>query len=854
MSDTIFGIEADRIDDIVRKIKKESDNYAKMDVLEEFGVDWGDRVAALWELIRQGHYDAWNDPAIWSEIVGEIGMEQAGAEDLVEFLTRVEHFDEQQHEAAAEPADDGYYEDDGYYDDCHYDGGYVEPAYESPRLVTFWPEKLDVMAMHAYARDPELVESRMSECSPEVLKGLQLVRRRFGAIERDELPEDTVESLASTHMWNSLPWYVWDVVDGELTKVEIGRRDDEGVAAKKEFLSNFVDQQTWAGAVLDAIFEGDYAPSFQKTLEAWPVADLEQLEWMISNISIHNQNRVRAYELVLARDDEPSELLEMAQNLEADARVHQAEFAAICAVLRANALDQQAPEEALEFIGFKTVDSPTDRDGYHSLPQFIEALHAFDEQASVARFIAGFEGKYGQSEPFPALKAYPENGALLDKALQTVEVLAKGDNANFSSLNKVAFGLAMLGPGALEPIAKAFEATDEPAARNTYRRAILGILADADQAQDPKFDRFVSLADFEDDDSAPERDLGYYTAPDYRAALANMVEERAVARVLEDFDNDTLNWHRALAALETLPKAELFERAFELIGKNGVPPTDGYDWFRSVMQNLRDEIQPYLGPALAASDSPEFHNTVKSQMGEETYQRLLDEAGGATAADSGPADKIRRLSKQFFEAHPDVSSTIIYVFEKLDEAPEDTLNRVGGRPFGVTDETWPLKDGDADSPMQHLFTVDLDTVPAIRQPFKEEVRALSLFVQNPYNNKAWTPGNPDAEVVAVTRDDAVEFDGELPAGDESARGFAVHEVEVPLGAFTVAYDGDKDLRRVRGAIYGTNAWGGGQPMWLQGDDYFGVFVMQFDEGFVPMNLGDAGIMYVFADTAFWQCH
>ncbi len=413
----------------------------------------------------------------------------------------------------------------------------------------------------------------------------------------------------------------------------------------------------------------------------------------------------------------------------------------------------------------------------------------------------------------------------------------------------------MLGPDALAPIAKAFEATDQTPARNTYRRAILGILADAGEAQDPKFDRFVSLTDFEKDDSAPERDLGYYTAPDYRAALANLPEERAVARVLEDFDDEKSHWHRALAALETLPKAELFESAFGLIGKHGVPSTDGHDWFRPLLQNLREEVQPYLGPALAASDSPDFHNTVKSQMGEETYQKLLDEAGGTTAADSGPADKIRRLSQGFFEAHPDSASTTIYVFEKLDGAPEgDTLNRVGGRPFGVTAETWPLKDDDADSPMQHMLTLDLDTVPAIRQAYKDEVRAVSLFVRNPGNNKAWTPNNADTEVMALTRDEAAEFEGELPTGGENAHGFAVHEVEVPVGAFTVPYDGDEELRRVRGAIYTANAWGGGQPMWLQGDDYFGVFVMQFDEGFVPMNLGDCGIMYVFADTAFWQCH
>ena len=32
-------------------------------------------------------------------------------------------------------------------------------------------------------------------------------------------------------------------------------------------------------------------------------------------------------------------------------------------------------------------------------------------------------------------------------------------------------------------------------------------------------------------------------------------------------------------------------------------------------------------------------------------------------------------------------------------------------------------------------------------------------------------------------------------------------------------------------------------------------MLQLDETFIPeLNLGDAGVMYVLAETAFWQCH
>lgn len=856
MSESIFGIEPDRVEIAVRRIKKERDGYAKMNVLEAFGVEWGDRNAAIWELVRQGHYDAWNDPAIWGELTqGEV-FESVSAGDLVDFLANVEHFDKHSN-ASGSGRDQAICEDEydqGFHDD-HYDGGYEEPGYESPRLVSFWPEALDAMAMHAYAENAELVESRLNEFDPKVQKGLQLVRRRFGAVERDVLPDQTVESLAKTHVWQSLPWYVWDVVDAELTQLEIGGQDSDGLRARWQFLSNFSDEQQWARAVLDAVFSEDYAPSFNKTLEAWMIADLEQLEWLISEVSLYSEDRLHAWELIAAREAEPDELMQIAKSLAEENRVAQAEFAAIAAVHAAIEQGEEAPEDALELIAFETLDNPTHRSGYHSLPKLIGALQAFDEEQVVARFLGGFDSKYGKANPFPALKACPHSDALLQKAFETIEVVAADEYTNFGSMNKVAFGLAMLGTDGLAPIAKAFDAGEEPTARNTYRRAIIAILADADEAQKAVYDRFVSLADFDAEEGVREYDLGQYVANDYRAALAKMPDERAVARVRQDLV-DKPNWHRALAALQSLPKDELLDQAFELIGRKGLPPKDDFDWFRPVLNELREAIEPYLGPTLAVSDSPDFHNAVKGHLGEETYDAVLAEVGGSGAADSGPADKIGRLAKAAFEANPDEESTTVYVFERLDAEPDgDTLNRIGGRPFGITAQTWPLRGDDADSPMQHMLTLDLETVPKLRAGLDDTVRALSVFVRNPDYNEAWTAHNDDTQVVAVGRDACAKFEGELPVGDEAATGFAVHEVEVPVGAFTVPYDGDADLRGVRDAIYSTNAWGGGRgPLWLQGEEYFGKFVLQFDEGFVFMNLGDCGIMYVFADTAFWQCH
>jgi hypothetical protein len=46
----------------------------------------------------------------------------------------------------------------------------------------------------------------------------------------------------------------------------------------------------------------------------------------------------------------------------------------------------------------------------------------------------------------------------------------------------------------------------------------------------------------------------------------------------------------------------------------------------------------------------------------------------------------------------------------------------------------------------------------------------------------------------------------------------------------------------------------GKPSWIQSPAWGkGPFLMQFDERFLDVNLGDKGRTYVFEDTAFWQC-
>ena len=201
------------------------------------------------------------------------------------------------------------------------------------------------------------------------------------------------------------------------------------------------------------------------------------------------------------------------------------------------------------------------------------------------------------------------------------------------------------------------------------------------------------------------------------------------------------------------------------------------------------------------------------------------------------------------------------------------ISRLGGLPIGVDADTWPRHAG---RPMHHVLTLDLQDHPTFGP---KGVRALALFITSPSEHEAYAPRNRDARVLLLSEDDLRK--GEAPWPDELA-----DEERLPSGSlrFESAATLTEEELRARSFV-------GPIPLWLQDDeselfgdedddyageddDYAGEdddegddeaddprpeaprrFVLQFGEELVPgLNLGDMGIMYVFAETAWFQCH
>lgn len=209
-------------------------------------------------------------------------------------------------------------------------------------------------------------------------------------------------------------------------------------------------------------------------------------------------------------------------------------------------------------------------------------------------------------------------------------------------------------------------------------------------------------------------------------------------------------------------------------------------------------------------------------------------------------DAIRKAAQ---ELTPDTTITLL---ESHDRAPTG-VSRVGGPGFDLGDDQPTDEEG---QPLTHVWTLATADVPALARAFPEAA-AVALYVLNPEENEAYEVDNGQTALIALTREDVARGAAEPTDQDLQARDVTVTHVEVSSAAFD-AYDPDEaedsPRNKLRSAIYGASARAGGQPIWLQGDEHEGAFLLQFDESFANINLGDAGVMYIFADQQFWQCH
>jgi hypothetical protein len=186
------------------------------------------------------------------------------------------------------------------------------------------------------------------------------------------------------------------------------------------------------------------------------------------------------------------------------------------------------------------------------------------------------------------------------------------------------------------------------------------------------------------------------------------------------------------------------------------------------------------------------------------------------------------------------------------DRPPSGVSRVGGPGVELGDRQPQDHEGRA---MTHIWTLATADVPALAAAFPGAA-AVALYVLDPQENEAWEADSGLTALVVLSADDVAGPAAEPTDEDLSPRDVTAESIAVASAAFEDHTDDSEDSARrtLRSKIYGASARAGGRPIWLQGDECDGSFLLQFDESFADLNLGDCGVMYVFAETQFWQCH
>lgn len=186
------------------------------------------------------------------------------------------------------------------------------------------------------------------------------------------------------------------------------------------------------------------------------------------------------------------------------------------------------------------------------------------------------------------------------------------------------------------------------------------------------------------------------------------------------------------------------------------------------------------------------------------------------------------------------------------DRPPTGVSRVGGPGFALGDRQPQDDEGRA---MTHIWTLATADVPVLAAAYPDAA-AVALYVLDPEENEAWESDTGLTALVALSADDVAGPAAEPTDQDLGPRDVTAESLAVAAAAFEDhTDDGEDSPRRIlRNKIYGASARAGGRPIWLQGEEAGGTFLLQFDESFANLNLGDCGVMYVFAETQFWQCH
>lgn len=577
--------------------------------------------------------------------------------------------------------------------------------------------------------------------------------------------------------------------------------------------------------------------------KALVTATIDRLEKRLESEKPDEQSILRYHALFAARSDAVAELVHLSRSTTNDLA---AGAALVVGILRAAEKGETLDARLDDLFGHdkQVAESWELGASWDGLDASVAALSAFGPERGrkiVARLLST-ETRF----PFACLflHLFPEDQALHEAML---ERLARW---KFPS-GEVAMGLSLFAPEELSWLVAALPRLGgEGFGLTLARLGLQGALMRAARrgaSWDPTLD---SLLDVHDVWSDSDTMFASYAARVIRTAVDGLASERRMA------------WFAAQSAplrpaftrliLATPPgDGALVERLLRLLADSAkAVRKPAFDWLTELARDLGPSAATYL-PILAKTKK--LLQAFEAGTSSEPASRRRDTAEAPARTSKQSAEKrapkkaaaitkLETLANRAREADAGTSTTV-YALEALATRTPTGASRIGGPGFELGDRR-PSSNG---LPMTHVLTLALDDVPALGSLFPA-ARAFALYVSEPGGNEAWDADTDETAVVALTDEDVARGLAAASSEDLPLAAVRATRVEVPASTFDTP-SAHPSLYR---ALVTLPARAGGEPAWLQGDTAAGVLALQFDQRFAPLSLGDHGVMYVFAECAFWQ--
>ncbi|MEM7183523.1 MAG: hypothetical protein AAF518_21625 [Spirochaetota bacterium] len=465
----------------------------------------------------------------------------------------------------------------------------------------------------------------------------------------------------------------------------------------------------------------------------------------------------------------------------------------------------------------------------------------------------------------------------------------------------ISYDLSLGGEAILDDLQTSWnKANEHSTARKILLVAILHILCSylsQNKLPPQQYDEWIRFDEFDAKD-IDEHDFSSQAAPLLYKLIDALPNKRREAIFRKWLQPDFPLFPRVLPALNLKENQKILYQAFTLLSLHidmvRPPFRTGVGTFLTKMAESQQKKKLLKLMAKIISEHTlvaEFYDILKTVLQEEDCKKLMNllPASQQKNFKESPLEKIRRLLKHI---PSDLKMVTIYFLVKQDAKPaSNALNRIGGIPLGFDLTSWP-RGGQYEGFMEHIFSIDVGQLPFLQQrPAYCDTKALAFFASHAMEFYEETGENVqlislDSENLKrqISRKELPDIPFDFMDDESQEKSFAIESLDVPHIIFAENWPGwaskfggkarrpieEEDIpveirsfnsaqidriQDVYDAIYTSPAFAGGAPLWLQFPDMEADdFILQFDERFANINLGDMGIMYIGEKKCFFQCH